>query len=314
MLHRFSRLELLVGQDGYGKLKGSRVAVLGLGGVGSYAAEALARAAVGELTIVDYDLVCATNVNRQLHAMIGTIGKPKAEVMAERLRKINPHGKVIAHQTFYNADRADDLLLSPDPAHPRYDYVLDCIDNVTAKLHLIATAHRLGIPVISAMGAANKLDPTKIKVGDLAQTQTCALARDVRKWLRVKYGLTEGVKAVWSIEKPIRPDEVVASDEVKCICPPTHMKGVNDCELKSQINGTISYIPSMFGLMMAGVVCQDLLAGVDYTEPAFAEHPCGAVFDRAGTAVSRPEACATVPAAACEAAAGPAAAEPAPVA
>ena len=284
MLHRFSRLELLVGQEGYQQLKGARVAVFGLGGVGSFAAEALARAAVGELTIVDYDLVCATNVNRQLHAMIGTIGKPKAEVMAERLRKINPHGKVIAHQTFYNADRADDLLQAGS-----YDYVLDCIDNVTAKLHLIATAHERGMPVISAMGAANKLDPTKIKVGDLADTQTCALARDVRKWLRVKYGITRGIKAIWSTEKPVRPDEVVASNEVKCICPPTHMKGVNDCEQKSQINGTISYMPSMFGLMMAGVVCQDLLEGVDFRNaPVLEQHPCGAIFDQHGALVSGP--------------------------
>ncbi len=284
MLHRFSRLELLVGQEGYQQLKDARVAVFGLGGVGSYAAEALARAAVGELTIVDYDLVCATNVNRQLHAMIGTIGKPKAEVMAERLRKINPHGRVIAHQTFYNADRADDLLVEG-----AYDYVLDCIDNVTAKLHLIATAHQRGMRVISAMGAANKLDPTKIKVGDIAQTQTCALARDVRKWLRVKYGIERGIKAVWSSEKPRHPDAVVAACEVKCICPPTHLKGVNDCEQKSQINGTISYMPSMFGLMMSGVVCQDLLAGVAYAPPALEQHPCGAIFDRAGALVQAPE-------------------------
>jgi tRNA A37 threonylcarbamoyladenosine dehydratase len=283
MLHRFSRLELLVGKDGYHKLKGARVAVFGLGGVGSYAAEALARAAVGELTIVDYDLVCATNVNRQLHAMIGTIGKPKSEVMAERLRKINPHGKVYAHQTFYNAERADDLLAGPDGKG--YDYVLDCIDNVTAKLNLIAEAHRRGVPVISAMGAANKLDPTKLKVGDISETQTCALARDVRRELRKKYGITGGIKAVWSIEKPLVPDDMVAACEVKCICPPTHEKGVNDCEMKSQINGTISYIPPMFGLMMVGTVCQDLLEGIARTEPDFVEHPCGAVFSQQGEPV-----------------------------
>ena len=287
MLHRFSRLELLVGSQGYATLKDARVAVFGLGGVGSYAAEALARAAIGELTIVDYDLVCATNVNRQLHAMIGTIGKPKAEVMAERLRKINPHGKVIAHQSFYNHERADDLLAGSEGRG--YDYVLDCIDNVTAKLHLIATAHRRGMPVIAAMGAANKLDPGKLRTGDISQTQTCALARDVRVELRKKYGITEGIKAVWSIEKPRVPDAEVAACEVKCICPPTHLKGVNDCEQKSQINGTISYMPALFGLTMAGLVCQDLLAGVAYEPPALIEHPCGALFDRAGEAVQAPE-------------------------
>jgi tRNA A37 threonylcarbamoyladenosine dehydratase len=284
VLHRFSRLELLVGEAGYGQLKNARVAVFGLGGVGSYAAEALARAAVGDLTIVDYDLVCATNVNRQLHAMIGTIGKPKSEVMAERLRKINPHGRVVAHQTFYNADRADDLLAGPDGRG--YDYVLDCIDNVTAKLHLIATAHGRGMPVISAMGAASKLDPTRIRVGDISETQTCALARDVRKELRRKYGITEGIKAVWSIEKPVAPAPEVAACPVKCICPPTHEKGVNDCEQKNQINGTISYMPAMFGLMMVGAAVQDLLAGVPVTPPSHVEHPCGTVFGLDGEPIA----------------------------
>ncbi|MEB3197633.1 MAG: tRNA threonylcarbamoyladenosine dehydratase [Candidatus Sericytochromatia bacterium] len=286
MLHRFSRLELLVGREGYARLKDARVAVFGLGGVGSYAAEALARAAVGELTIVDFDLVCATNVNRQLHAMIGTIGKPKSEVMAERIKKINPHGKVIAHQTFYNAERAEDLLAGPDGRG--YDYVLDCIDNVTAKLHLIATAHGRGMPVIAAMGAASKLDPTRIKVGDISETQTCSLARDVRKELRRKYGITSGIKAVWSSEKPITPAPEVADCTVKCICPPTHEKGVNDCELKNQINGTISYMPAMFGLMMAGVALQDLLAGTPYAPPEALEHPCGAVFSPAGEVLAPP--------------------------
>jgi tRNA A37 threonylcarbamoyladenosine dehydratase len=286
VLHRFSRLELLIGQAGYQRLKDCRVAVFGLGGVGSYAAEALSRAAVGELTIVDYDLVCTTNVNRQLHAMIGTIGKPKSEVMAERFKKINPHGRVIAHQTFYNADRSEELLQGTDGAG--YDYVLDCIDNVTAKLHLIATAHARGIPVIAAMGAANKLDPTRVRVGDISETTTCALAKDVRKELRRKYGVTSGVKAVWSTEKPLAPAPEVAACPVKCICPPTHQKGVNDCEQKNQINGTISYMPSMFGLMMAGVALQDLLAGTTYTPPAVVEHPCGAAFDAAGNPIEAP--------------------------
>lgn len=257
MLHRFSRTELLVGNDGYQRLQDARVAVFGLGGVGSYAAEALARAAVGKLTLVDYDLVCATNVNRQLHAMIGTIGKPKAEVMAERCRKINPHGQVVAHQAFYSAANAEELLAD------EYDYVLDAIDNVTAKLHLIATAHRRGLRVISAMGAANKLDPTQIRVADVSETHTCPLARDVRKELRKKYEIERGVTVVFSTESPIFPDAEVASCEVKCICPPTHMKGVNDCEQKSQINGTISYLPAMFGLMMAGTAIQHMLQGVE---------------------------------------------------
>ena len=139
MLHRFSRTELLIGTEGLTKLQDSCVAVFGLGGVGSYTAEALARAAVGKLVIVDYDLVCLTNVNRQLHAMIGTIGKPKVEVMAERIKKINPKVELVTHQAFYSAKLEGELLAD------EYDYVVDAIDNVTAKLHLIASAHQRGL-------------------------------------------------------------------------------------------------------------------------------------------------------------------------
>lgn len=255
MLHRFSRTELLIGTEGLSKLQDSCVAVFGLGGVGSYTVEALARAAVGKLVLVDFDLVCLTNVNRQLHAMIGTIGKAKTEVMAERVKKINPKVEVVTHQLFYSAKVSDELFLD------EYDYVVDAIDNVTAKLHLIAAAHRRGIPVISAMGAANKLDPTAVRIGDISETHTCALARDVRKELRKKYGIERGVTTVFSIERPNCIDEEVAADETKCICPPQKMQGVNDCELKSQINGTVSYMPSIFGLMAGGRVIQDLLAG-----------------------------------------------------
>jgi tRNA A37 threonylcarbamoyladenosine dehydratase len=253
MLHRFSRTELLVGKAGYLRLKDSCVAVFGLGGVGSFAAEALARSAVGKLVLVDYDLVCATNVNRQIHAMVGTIGKPKTEVLAERFKRINPNVQIECHQTFYNADTSPYLLAD------EYDYVLDCIDNVTAKLHLIAHAHRMGLPIISAMGAASKMDPTAIKVADISETHTCTFAKDVRRELRKKYGIESGITTVFSTEHPIKPDAEVASCEVKCICPPTHMKGVNDCEMKSQINGTMSYLPPMFGMMMAGTVIQQLI-------------------------------------------------------
>jgi tRNA A37 threonylcarbamoyladenosine dehydratase len=254
MLHRFSRTELLVGSEGLKKLQDSCVAVFGLGGVGSYVAESLARAAVGKLILVDYDLVCLTNVNRQLHAMTGTIGKPKVEVMAERLKKINPKLEIVTHQMFYSAKVSEGLLSD------EYDYVVDAIDNVTAKLHLIATAHGRGIPVISAMGAANKRDPTLVRVADIAETHTCPLARDVRKELRKKYNIERGVQTVFSIESAACPDAEVAADETKCICPPQKMQGVNDCELKSQINGTMSYMPSIFGLTMGGRVIQHLLA------------------------------------------------------
>lgn len=253
MLHRFSRTELLTGKEGFKRLQDSCVAVMGLGGVGSFAAEALARAGVGKLVLVDYDLVCLTNVNRQLHAMIGTIGKPKTEVMAERFKKINPKVEVVVHQKFYSAKVADELL------QDEYDYVLDCIDNVTAKLHLIATCHERGLAVISAMGAASKMDPTQIKLADIAETHTCPFARDIRRELRKKYGIERGILTVFSTENALCPDLEVAADEVKCICPSTKPQGLNDCEAKSQINGTMSYIPSMFGLMMGGTVIQALL-------------------------------------------------------
>jgi tRNA A37 threonylcarbamoyladenosine dehydratase len=254
MLHRFSRTELLTGHEGFKKLEDSCVAIFGLGGVGSYAAEAFARAGVGKLVLVDFDLICATNTNRQLHAMIGTIGKAKTEVMAERFKKINPKVEVVAHQTFYNAERADDLLSA------EYDYVVDAIDNVTAKLNLIGECHERGIPVISAMGAASKMDPTQLKVADISKTHTCPFARDIRKELGRKYGIKRGVKVVFSTEPAITPDQEVASCEIKCICPATKPSGVNDCEAKKQINGTMSYLPPMFGMMMAGVAIQDLLA------------------------------------------------------
>lgn len=262
MLHRFSRTELLTGKEGFAKLEDSCVAVFGLGGVGSFAAEALARSAVGKLILVDYDLVCLTNVNRQLHAMIGTIGKAKTEVMAERIRKINPKVEVVVHQAFYSAQTAEALLSD------EYDYVVDCIDNVTAKLHLIATAHARGLAVISAMGAASKMDPTQIKLADISETHTCPFARDIRRELRKKYGIERGVLTVFSSESALCPDLEVAADEVKCICPSTKPQGLNDCEAKSQINGTMAYIPSMFGLMMAGTVVRHLLAGEPKKRPA----------------------------------------------
>lgn len=254
MLHRFSRTELLVGQAGFARLKDARVAVFGIGGVGSYAVEALARAGVGHLTLVDFDLVCTTNVNRQLHAMNGTIGQPKVAVMADRVKRIHPQAKVRTEQVFYEASQAEALLDEP------YDYVLDCIDNVTAKISLLAEAHKRGLRVISAMGAANKLDPTQLRLVDISKTQTCPFARDVRVWLRKKHGITTGIPVVYSTEKAHKPDPLVAADPVKCICPNTKQEGVNDCEAKLQLNGTISYMPAMFGLMMAGHAIQALVA------------------------------------------------------
>ena len=177
-LHRFSRTELLIGPDGVSRLKESTVAVFGLGGVGGFAAEALCRAGIGRLVIVDFDDICLTNVNRQIHAMDGTVGKAKVQVMAERMRLINPAAEIIPFKDFYAAENSDFLL-----AHG-YDYVVDAIDHFTSKLHLIRSCRERDIPIISSMGAAAKLDPTKIQVADISETHRCRMARSVRKLLK----------------------------------------------------------------------------------------------------------------------------------
>jgi tRNA A37 threonylcarbamoyladenosine dehydratase len=249
--HRFSRMELLVGDQGMSRLAGSSVAVFGIGGVGSYASEALARAGVGRLTLVDFDDICLTNVNRQLHALDGTVGRPKVQVMAERCRAIHPQAQVEPIRAFYEAVNAEELL------GRGYDYVLDCIDHITAKLHLIQSCKERKIPVISSMGAANKLDPTKIAVADLFHTQKCRLARIIRKELR-RRGIVSGVKVVYSTEE-FRPlSESTAGCAEGCICPNKEEQRWS-CTDRRVILGSSSYIPPIFGLTMAGEVIRALL-------------------------------------------------------
>jgi tRNA threonylcarbamoyladenosine dehydratase len=252
-LHRFSRTELLIGTEGLDKLKHSTVAVFGLGGVGSYAAEALCRAGVGRIVIVDFDDICLTNVNRQLHAMDGTVGKAKAQVMAERMRLISPTSEVIARQDFYEAENSH-LLLSD-----HYDYVVDAIDHITSKLHLIRTCRERNIPIISSMGAAAKMDPTQIRVSDISETIRCRMARSVRKLLK-KQGVSSGVKVVFSTEE--HREQAIKDGGCKgnCICPNKDEQRFS-CEHRRVILGSVSFIPSIFGLTMAGVVVNDLLAG-----------------------------------------------------
>ena len=177
-LHRFSRTEILVGTAGLELLKSSSVAVIGLGGVGAYAAEALCRAGVGRLALIDFDDICLTNINRQLHAMDGTVGRSKAHVMAERLSLINPAAEIIPYKDFYGEENSDYLL------SPGYHYVVDAIDHFTSKLHLIRSCRERNIAIVSSMGAAAKLDPTRIKVADIAETHTCRMARSMRKLLK----------------------------------------------------------------------------------------------------------------------------------
>lgn len=244
-------MELLVGEAGMGRLAGASVAVFGVGGVGSYAAEALARAGVGRLTLVDFDDICLTNVNRQIHALDGSIGRPKVQVMAERCRAINPQAQIEPVKAFYEAANSAELL------GRGYDYVLDCIDHITAKLHLIQSCKERGLPVISSMGAANKLDPTKIAVADLFHTQKCRLARIIRKELR-KRGVASGVRVVYSTEE-FRPlGAATAGCAEGCVCPNREEQRWS-CTDRRVILGSSSYIPPLFGLTMAGEVIRSLL-------------------------------------------------------
>jgi tRNA threonylcarbamoyladenosine dehydratase len=250
-LHRFSRTELLIGPTGLDKLKNSTVAVFGLGGVGGYAAEALCRAGIGRIIICDFDDICLTNVNRQIHAMDGTVGKAKALVMAERLRLINPQADIIPYKDFYSADNSG-ILLSAD-----YDYVLDAIDHITSKLHLIKSCRERRIPIISSMGAAAKLDPTRIGVADISETHNCRMARSVRKLLK-KQGIERGVKVVFSTEEYREPEVKDGGCKGSCICPNKDDQRFS-CEHRRVILGSSSFIPPIFGLTMAGVVINDLL-------------------------------------------------------
>jgi tRNA threonylcarbamoyladenosine dehydratase len=260
MTHRrFDRTARLLGDEGFGRLARSTVSVFGVGGVGSFAAEALVRSGVGRLILVDFDRICVTNVNRQLHAMKGTLGKSKVEVMAERLRLINPDATIEARPEFYGAETSARLLV-PEP-----DVVIDAIDNVAAKMHLITTCVRDRLRIVSAMGAAARLDPTQIRIADLSETRIDPFARDLRKNLRRKHGLDctrhVGVWAVYSEEPPLAPQALAYDDGAfRCVCPGGH-NGVNDCEHKHRVEGSVAFVPSVFGMTMASVAVK-LLAGL----------------------------------------------------
>lgn len=256
---RFDRAARLFSEPGLHRLMRSRVLVIGVGGVGSFAAEALARSGVGHLSLVDFDRICVTNSNRQLHAMKGTVGRSKVEVMAERLRLVHPTSVVEAVPEFYCADNSDRLLSG------RIDFVVDAIDNLTAKAHLIATCVERGIPVVSSMGAAGRLDPTKIQVDDVSNTSKDPFAKALRSILQQKYGYQArqghplGVDAVFSVEEPRAPSEL-AYDEggFQCVCP-GGKNGLNDCDRRARIDGTASFVTGSFGLTAASVVVRKLV-------------------------------------------------------
>lgn len=248
-MNQFSRTELLLGVDGIDKLKNANVAVFGIGGVGSFTVEALVRSGVGSIAVFDDDKVCLTNINRQLIATRKTIGKPKVEVMRDRILEINPNCNVEIHQTFYTAENADEFDLS------KYDYIVDAIDTVSSKLILIEKAKGGNIPIICSMGAGNKLDPTKFEVTDIYKTSVDRLARTLRSECR-KRGVDK-LKVVYSKEPAIKPIENEEDNcKTKCVCPPNTAR---KCTHRRQIPGSVAFVPSVVGLIIAGEVIKDIV-------------------------------------------------------
>ncbi len=235
MQNEFSRTELLIRNDGIEKLANSRVAVFGIGGVGGYTVEALVRSGVGSIDLIDDDKICLTNLNRQIYATRKTIGKYKVDVAEERILDINPNAKVTKFKTFFTPETTGEFDFS------KYDYIVDAIDTVVGKLELIECSKKAGVPIISSMGAGNKLHPEMFEVADISKTSVCPLAKVIRQELK-KRGIKK-VKVVYSKEPPIKP--VIQTDEVSS---------------KRQIPGSIAFVPSAVGLIIAGEVVRDLIA------------------------------------------------------
>ena len=248
MLNQFSRTQLLLGTEAMEKLKRARVAVFGIGGVGGYVCEALVRSGVGAFDLVDDDKVCLTNLNRQIIATRKTVGKYKVDVMRERMLEINPDCDVRVHKCFYLPETAAEFNFSD------YDYVVDAVDTVTAKVTLVLEAQKAGVPIISCMGAGNKLDPSRFRVADIYKTQGCPLARVMRTALR-KRGVKK-LKVVYSDEIPTRPiEDMSISCRSHCICPPG---AKHTCTERRDIPGSTAFVPSVAGLIIAGEVVKDL--------------------------------------------------------
>ena len=251
MLNQFSRTQLLYGEEAMQRLSSLRVAVFGIGGVGGYTVEALARSGIGALDLIDDDKVCLTNINRQILATIKTVGKYKVDVAAERVHEINPDCEVRTYKTFFLPDTQDMFDFTD------YDYVVDAIDTVTGKLAIIEKAKTAKTPVISSMGAGNKINASMFEVADIYQTSICPLAKVMRRECK-KRGI-ESLKVVYSKEKPIRPlEDMSISCRKHCICPPGT---VRKCTGRRDIPGSTAFVPSVVGLIIAGEVINDL-AGV----------------------------------------------------
>lgn len=249
MLNQFSRTQLLIGAKGLEKLQRSRVAVFGIGGVGGYVVEALVRSGLGAIDLIDDDKVCLTNLNRQLFATRKTVGKLKVDVAKERILDINPDVKVKTYQTFYTPEKKGTFDFS------EYDYVVDAIDTVVGKISLIEESKAADVPIICAMGAGNKMDPTAFEVADISKTSVCPLARVLRTELKKRK--IKNVKVVYSKESPIKPDDDGEfSCKHNCICPPGT---VRKCTVKHQIPGSNAFVPPVVGLIIASEVVKDLL-------------------------------------------------------
>lgn len=248
MLNQFSRTELLIGKEGIEKLQKAKVAIFGIGGVGSYVVEGLVRAGIGNFILVDDDKVCLTNLNRQIIATRKTVGKLKVEVAKERILEINPNANVETYQEFF-------LPNSKEIIDETVDYIVDAVDTVTAKIELVVRANKLNIPIISSMGTGNKLDPTQFEVTDIYKTSICPLAKVMRKELKARK--IKELKVVYSKEEPIKPDETANSScKTGCICPPGTAR---KCTSRNQVPGSISFVPSVAGLIMAGEVIKDII-------------------------------------------------------
>lgn len=234
---QFTRTHILLGDEGIAKLASKHVFVAGMGGVGSYCTEALARAGIGRLTLLDHDVVVASNINRQLPALLSTVGQSKAELMAARIADINPDCQVTLLRTFLTMENVNELV----PAD--CDYVIDCIDSLACKEALVAESFKRGMKVASSMGAGNRLDPTHIKVADIGKTEMCPLAKQMRKRLLKHHGIRKGVLTVFSDEHPSAPLPPQATDRGR----------------PRAVNGTISYMPPLFGYMLAGAVLKRLI-------------------------------------------------------
>lgn len=245
----YSRTELLIGEEGIRKLQKCKVAIFGIGGVGSYVAEALGRCGIGNLVLVDYDDICLTNINRQIHATTKSVGKSKVEAMKDRLLDINPKVNIKSINHMYTSETSDALISK------EYDYVVDAIDMVSSKLDLIEKCIRDNISIVSCMGAGNKLNPSRLEVDDIYKTSVCPLAKVMRRELR-KRGVKK-LKVVYSKEEPLKPIELEKNCKTNCIC--TNIENAN-CTKRRQIPGSISFVPSAAGLILASVVVNDILS------------------------------------------------------